>query len=144
MIKKICIILLINFICIPVLAGGIGYIDYEKIINNYKFAEVTKQELDMKSEELKKFLEQKEEEYKLLESPVQKSKFEAQMHEEVIKRENAFNDFVKKREEAVKKRIFSAVEQVRVQKEFDAVLDKESIYSGGTDMTNEVLELLNL
>lgn len=135
---------MIIFVSLPTFAGGVGYVDYEKIIDNYKFAKVTKQELDMKAEELNKFLEQKQEEFKLLESPVQKTKFEAQMHEEILKREEAFNDFVKKREEVVKNRIKNTIEQIRVQKELDAVLDSESVYSGGTDITNDVIQMLNL
>ena len=143
MIKKICIILLVSSISLPIFASGIGYIDYGKIIDNYKFANVTKQELDMKGEELNNFLKQKQEEFKLLETPVQKSKFEEEMHKEVLKREEAFNDFVKKKEETVKKRVYGAIEQVRIQKELDTVLDVDSIYSGGTDITNDVIQLLN-
>ena len=142
--KRICVIFIMLFMSLPVLAGGIGYVDYQKIIDNYKYANITKQELEMKGVELQKFLKQKEEEYSLLESPVQKSKFEEQMHEEVMKREEAFNDFVNKREETVKKRINTAIEQVRIQKELDAVLDVESIYSGGIDITKDVIQILNL
>jgi len=74
--KNLLIILFLQIITLPILAGGIGYIDYDKIVDNYKFANITKQELNMKAEELDNYLKQKNEEFKLLESPVQKNKFE--------------------------------------------------------------------
>jgi len=141
--KKISAILIMILICLPVFAGGIGYIDYEKIIDNYNLAKTTRQELDTKAKELHDYLTQKEEEFNQLESPVQKSKFEMQMQEEVMKRETAFNDFVKKREEAVKQRVKAIVEQVRNEKGLDAVLSEESVYSGGVDITEDVIQQLN-
>ena len=141
--KNILTILLILLISSPVFSSGVGYVDYDKIIENYNYAKTTIQELDTKSNELKKYLLQKEEEYKLLESPVQKNKFETEMKQEVMKRESAFNDFAKKREEVVKQKIMSGIEQVRTEKGLDAVLDSSSIYSGGEDITNAVIEYLN-
>ena len=143
MIKKILIILFLFFISLPAFSSGIGSINYEKIIENYNFAKTTKQELDTKSKELEKYLIQKEEEFKLLESPVQKSKFESEIKAEVLKRETAFNDFINKREEAVKQRVMSAIEQVRKEKNLDAVLDSSSVYSGGEDITQAVIDYLN-
>ena len=141
--KKISAIFVMILICLPVFAGGIGYIDYEKIIDNYNLAKTTRQELDTKAKELHDYLTQKEEEFNQLESPVQKSKFEMQMQEEVMKRESAFNDFVKKREETVKQRIKTVVEQVQNEKGLDAVLSEESVYSGGVDITEDVIQQLN-
>lgn len=143
MIKKLLIVFLMFFVSTPAFSSGIGYINYEKIITNYNFAKTTRQELDTKSKEMEKYLMQKEEEFKLLESPVQKNKFEMEIKAEVMKRETAFNDFVSKREEAVKQRITSAIEHVRTEKNLDAVIDSSSIYSGGEDITNAVIEYLN-
>lgn len=143
MLKKILIIFIMFFISAPAFSGGIGYVDYERIIENYNFAKTTRQELDIKSKELEKYLIQKENEFKLLESPVQKNKFEMEIKEEIMKRETAFNDFVTKREAIVKQRIHSAIEQIRKEKNLDAVIDSSSIYSGGEDITNVVIEYLN-
>jgi len=141
--KNLLIILFLQIITLPILAGGIGYIDYDKIVDNYKFANITKQELNMKAEELDNYLKQKNEEFKLLESPVQKNKFETEMQQEVMKRETAFNDFVKKREEVVKQKILSSIEQVRKEQGLDAVIDSDSVYSGGIDITDIVIQKLN-
>ena len=143
MIKQLIIILAILFITLPVSANDIGYINYNKVLENYNFAKTTKQELSIKAQEIEKYLAQKEEEFQTLESPVQRNKLENEVKAEMEKRENAFNDLVSKREEVVKQKIKTAIDQIRTEKGLSAVIDEGSIYSGGCDVTDSVIELLN-
>lgn len=141
--KKILFILILNFMLSPVFAGGVGYIDYEKVFDNYQFAKNTIREIEAKGDEIQNYLKQKEEEFKKLESPVQKSKFEAQVQEELKVKETAFNDFREKREDAVYKRIHAVTEKIRLEKGLDAILDSRSVFSGGVNITDELIKKLN-
>lgn len=128
---------------LPSYAGGVGYIDYDKVISEYLFAKSTQREIENKGIEIRKYLEQKEAEFKKLETPLQKQKFEASVQTELKTREQAFNDFKLKREEAVYTRIHAVSEKIRVNKELDAILDARSVFSGGVDITDELIKTLN-
>lgn len=141
--KKIFLLLLVIFIIHPSYAGGIGYVDYNKIIKNYNFAKAAIHELDKKSAEIQYFLQSKEEEFSSLESPVQKKKFEEEVQAEIAKRENAFNDFKSKRENLINTKARAAIEKVRIDNNLDAVIDAANVYSGGVDITEKVIFYLN-
>lgn len=143
MYKIITTLFLFIYISIPSYAGGIGFVDYNKIVENYNFAKITFRELDTKAAETRNYLIKKEEEYNQLESPVQKFKFEQEMQDEIKKRESAFNDHKEKREAVIKNRIQEAIDKIREEKGLDAVVDYEVIRSGGTDITDDVIKKLN-
>ena len=72
--KKILILLCLCF-TVPCFAGGVGYINYEKVVQNYQFAKNTLRELEVKSNEIQQYLITKEKEFSQIESAVQKKKF---------------------------------------------------------------------
>ena len=97
----------------------------------------------MKGKEIQQFLINKENEFKKLESPVQKKKFEEQVQIELKARESAFNSFREKREEEVYTRIHAVAEKIRLEKGLDALLDARSVFSGGVDITEILIQKLN-
>lgn len=141
--KKFLLFIISILIAAPAFAGGIGYINYEKVFENYQFAKNTIREIETKGDEIENYLKQKEEEFKKLESPVQKSKFEAEVQTELKTKETAFNDFREKREEAVYNRIHAVTEKIRLEKGLDAILDSRSVFSGGVDITDNLIKVLN-
>ena len=141
--KKFWMFMISILIAAPALAGGVGYINYEKVFDNYQFAKNTVREIENKENEIENYLKQKEEEFKKLESPVQKSKFEAEVQAELKTKETAFNDFREKREEAVYTRIHAVTEKIRLEKGLDAILDSRSVFSGGVDITDSLIKVLN-
>lgn len=144
MIKKFIIFIFVLLFNITyTCAGGVGYVDYNKIVSNYNFAKTAAHELDIKASELQAFLAEKEKEYQQLESPVQKSKFEQEMNSEIQKREKAFNDFKERREFVVKQRIQKTIDKVREEKSLDIIISNENIYSGGIDITDTIIQMLN-
>ena len=56
-------------------AGGVGYIDYVKVIDNYDYAKQATKEVDAKGLEMQQFLVDKEKEYKSLDTPLKKWKY---------------------------------------------------------------------
>jgi Skp family chaperone for outer membrane proteins len=141
--KNILITLLLMTFCMPVFAGGVGYINYEKVILEYQFAKNTAREIETKANEIEKYLEAKEAEFNKLESPVQKNKLEATVRNEMKTKEAAFNDFRNKKEELVYTKIHAVSEKIRLEKGLDAILDRRSVFSGGVDITDELIKKLN-
>ena len=85
----------------------------------------------------------KEEEFNKIESAVQKKKFEDTVRVELKAKEDAFNLFREKREEQVYTRIHAVTEKIRLEKGLDAILDARSVFSGGVDITNDLIQKLN-
>ena len=50
----------------PAFAGGIGYINYQKVQENFPFAQQAIKEVDAKGLELQQYMVDKEKQYKLL------------------------------------------------------------------------------
>ena len=141
--KKFIIILGFMLISAPCFAGGIGYINYEKVAANYSFAKNSLKEIETKAGEIEQFLIAKEAEFKKIESPLQKQKFEETVRAEIQKKEDAFNALREKREEEVYNRIHAVAEKIRLEKNLDILLDAKGVFSGGVDITNELITKLN-
>ena len=99
--KNLFLILVLIMLTLPSLAGGVGYIDYDKVISEYNFAKASLTQIENKAKEIEQYLQDKEEEFSKLESPVQRKKFEDNVRDEMKTKETAFNDFREKREEVI-------------------------------------------
>lgn len=141
--KKIILIISAFILTLPVFAGGVGYINYDRVIQNYQFAKNSLMQIEIKNNEIKQYLMIKEAEFKKLESAVQKQKFETTVQAELRTKEQAFNDFRERKEEEVYNRIHAVSEKIRLEKGLDAIIDARSIFSGGVDITEDLIQRLN-
>ena len=141
--KVIITFIFILFISLPSFAGGVGYINYDKVVQNYQFAKNTLMQIEVKNNEIKQYLMMKENEFNKLESAVQKQKFEVTVQAELRTKEQAFNDFRERKEEEVYNRIHAVSEKIRLEKGLDAIIDARSVFSGGVDITNDLIQKLN-
>ena len=141
--KKTLIILLLNLFVLPTYAGGVGYINYEKFAENYIFAKNSMKEFEVKGSEIKQYLVKKEQEFAKLETPLQKQKFEEKVREELKAKEDAFNKFRETREEEVYNKIHAVAEKIRLEKDLDVLIDARSVFSGGIDITDDLIKKLN-
>ena len=141
--RKILYILLLLIACTPVFADGVGYVNYDRVVENYQYAKSSLREIETKSNEIQQFLINKENEFNKIESAVQKKKFEDTVRIELKAKEDAFNSFREKREEQVYTRIHAVTEKIRLEKGLDAILDARSVFSGGVDITNDLIQKLN-
>ena len=141
--KVIITSIFILFFSLPVFAGGVGYINYDKVVQNYQFAKNTLMQIEVKNNEIKQYLMMKENEFNKLESAVQNQKFEATVQAERRTKEHAFNDFRERKEEEVYNRIHAVSEKIRLEKGLDAIIDARSVFSGGVDITNDLIQKLN-
>ena len=141
--KKTLILLGFLLTISPSFAGGVGYINYEKVAENYYFAKSSMREFETKSNEIKEYLIKKEQEFAKLETPIQKKKFEETVRAELSTKEKAFNNFREKREEEIYNRIHGVAEKVRLEKGLDVLLDARGVFSGGVDITDILIQKLN-
>ena len=81
--KKFLIVIFLFILTLPVKAGGVGYINYDKVVANYQFAKNILAQIETKNNEIKQYLMFKETEFNKLESAVQKQKFEAVVQAEL-------------------------------------------------------------
>ena len=124
-------------------AAGVGYIDYNKVIENFSFAQQAVKEIDSKALEMQQFMVDKEKQYKSLDTPLKKQNFEEQTARELKQREDAYMRLKAQKEEQIYNKIQAAAKQVLVEQRLDAIVDYRVIFVGGTDVTNLVLNKLN-
>ncbi len=123
-------------------AGGIGYIDYVKVIDNYDYAKQVTKEVDAKGLEMQQFLVDKEKEYKSLDTPLKKQTFEEKVAQEFKAKESAYVSLKTKREQEVFTKIKDAAKAVMVEQKLDAVMDVRGVFVGGVDITDSVIAKL--
>ena len=57
--KKLFAILCLLILFSPCYAGGVGYINYEKVASEYQFAKASMREIETKGREIENYLRQK-------------------------------------------------------------------------------------
>ena len=123
-------------------AGGVGYIDYMKVIDNYDYAKQVTKEVDAKGLEMQQYLVDKEKEYKSLDTPLKKQTFEERVSQEFKNKEAAYIALKEKREQEVYNKIKEAAKAVMVEQKLDAVMDARGVFVGGIDITPSVISKL--
>ena len=123
-------------------AGGVGYIDYVKVIDNYEFAKRATKEVDAKGLEMQQYLVDKEKEYKSLDTPLKKQSFEERTAREFKEKEAAYIALKTKREQEVYTKIKEAAKAVMVEQKLDAIMDQSGVFVGGNDITDSVISKL--
>lgn len=123
-------------------AGGVGYIDYAKVIDNFEYAKKATKEVDAKGLEMQQFLVDKEKEYKSLDTPLKKQSFEQKVAQEFKTKETAYITLKNKREQEVYNKIREAAKAVMVEQKLDAIMDQRGVFVGGLDITDMVINKL--
>lgn len=125
-------------------AGGVGYIDYAKVIDNFEFAQRATKEVDAKGLEMQQYLVDKEKEYKSLDTPLKKQAFEQRTAQDFKAREDAYMALRNKREQEVYNKVKEAAKAVMVEQKLDAVMDQRGVFVGGIDITDMVISKLKM
>ena len=125
-------------------AGGVGYIDYTKVIDNYDYAKKAIKEVDAKGLEMQQYLVDKEKEYKSLDTPLKKQSFEQRTAQEFKAKEEAYLALKNKREQEVYTKIREAAKAVMVEHKLDAVMNQAGVFVGGVDITDMVINKLKV
>ncbi len=123
-------------------AAGIGYIDYQKVQDNFPFAQQAIKEIDAKALEMQQYMVDKEKQYKSLDTPLKKQNFEEQTAKEFKLKQDNYMKLKAQKEEQVYNKIQAATKQVLVQQKLDAIVDYRVIFVGGVDISDLVIQKL--
>lgn len=124
-------------------AQTIGYVNYKTVESNYEYAKSAYKEIDTKYLELQQYLMDKEKQYKNIESPINKKNFEDQVQKDFKAKNDEFSKLKMKRAEEVENNILQATKAVAADKKIDVVLDYRVIFTGGVDLSQDVINYLN-
>ena len=123
-------------------AAGVGFINYQKVQENYSFAIQAVKEVDAKGLELQQYMIDKEKQYKTLDTPLKKKNFEDSIAREYKAKEEAFMKLKMTKEEQIYNKIQAATKDVMVEQKLDAILSDRVIFVGGLDVTDLVIQKL--
>ena len=123
-------------------SAEVGYIDYQKVLDNYSAAQQAVKEIDSKSLELQQFMVDKEKQYKSLDTPLKKQNFEAQTAQEFNAKQEALFKLRQTKESQILTQVQTAAKSVMVTQKLDAVLSNQVIFVGGVDITDAVIQKL--
>ena len=120
----------------------VGYLDYQKVLENYPAAQQAVKDIDAKGLELQQYMLEKEKQYKSLDTPLKKQNFETQTATEFNAKQDALMKLRNDKENQIMTQIQSAAKAIMVSQRLDAVLSDQVIFVGGVDITDLVIQKL--
>ena len=120
----------------------IGYIDYQRILENYPAAQQAVKDIDAKGLELQQYMLEKEKQYKNLSTPLQKQNFETQAQNELKAKQESLMKLQRDKETQILNQIQTAAKTVMVNQHLDAIVSDQVVFVGGIDVTNLVIQQL--
>lgn len=123
-------------------AEGIGYIDYQRVVESTPFARDAMKAIDAKALELQQYLVDKEKEYKAIDTPVQKKNFQDKVANDFKAKESAFLKQKVKSEDEIYNKIKETTKTIMVEHKLSAVISDRAVFVGGVDVTNLVIDKL--
>ena len=121
----------------------VGYVNYKQVESNYEYAKNAYKEIDAKYLEIQQFLMDKEKQYKNIESPINKKNFEDEVQKDFKVKNDEFSKFKMKKAQEIETNILNATKAVADKKNIDVVIDYSVIYTGGIDLSEDVILYLN-
>lgn len=120
----------------------VGYLDYQKVLENYPVAQQAVKEIDAKGLELQQYMLEKEKQYKSLDTPLKKQNFETQTATELRTRQDALYKLRTDKETQILNQVQAAAKAVMVAQKLDAILSDQVVFVGGVDVTNLIIQKL--
>lgn len=142
--NKLAAAFLMMLFCTHVFADTVGTVNYRQLISNYSKAKALVRELEDKTSEMQRYLFDKENEFKKIDSAIQRKTFEDQTAKAFAQKQDALEKYRQKKEAEIDTAIDSAIKQVAIENNITTVMDSRVIFYGGVDVTDKVLKKLNL
>ena len=120
----------------------VGFINYQKVLDNYPAAQQAVKDLDAKGLELQQYMLEKEKQYKSFDTPLKKQNFETQTATEFNAKQDALMKLRNDKENQIMTQIQSAAKAIMVSQRLDAVLSAQVIFVGGVDISDLVIQKL--
>jgi Skp family chaperone for outer membrane proteins len=130
------------------LAETIGYVDMGRVYNGYKKAQQVMADIKVKEADLRKmqadYVKQLEESRaQNTSNPVAASQLEKDLNTKLEAKLNEYRDWAAARQKELDDSLDLAIQNTAKAKGISVVLNKQAVYVGGVDMTNDVLAKLN-
>lgn len=123
-------------------SAEVGYLNYQKVLDNYPAAQQAVKEIDAKSLELQQYMVDKEKQYKALDTPLKKQNFETQTATEFNAKQDALYKLRNSRETQIMNQVQDAAKAIMVSQKLDAILSDQVIFVGGVDVTDLIIQKL--
>ena len=123
-------------------SAEVGYLNYQKVLDNYPAAQQAVKEIDAKSLELQQYMVDKEKQYKALDTPLKKQNFETQTATEFNAKQDALYKLRNSRETQIMNQVQDAAKAIMVSQKLDAILSDQVIFVGGIDVTDLIIQKL--
>lgn len=129
-------------------ADTIGTIDYEKLIRSYNKAQMFNDDMKAKEADLEKmqaeFVKQiREAKSKQPNNPVAVDQLQKSLEDKLAAKVNEYRDTQAAKAKSLETSMTTTIEEVARSKNLSVIIAKQSVFVGGTDITNEVLSKLN-
>lgn len=129
-------------------ADTIGTVDYDKLVRSYTKAQLFSDDMKSKEAELEKtraeFVKQiREAKAKQPNNPVAVDQLQKQLEEKLQTQLNTYRSFQESQAKALETEMNDAITGVARAKNLSVILAKQTVFVGGTDITNDVLSRLN-
>ena len=85
----------------------------------------------------------KDKQFKAIESPIQKKTFEEQIQKEFKAKEERIYNLKTQKEKTIRDNVLAASKAIAASKKLDVILDYGVVYAGGVDVTNDIIQYLN-
>ncbi|MBD5401663.1 OmpH family outer membrane protein [bacterium] len=120
----------------------VGFLNYQKVLENYPAAQQAVKEIDAKGLELQQYMLEKEKQYKNLDTPLKKQNFESQTASELKTKQEALYKLRVDKETQIMTQVQNAAKSVMVAQKLDAILADQVIFVGGVDVTDLIIQKL--
>jgi len=124
-------------------ATNIGYIDFKKVGAEYYYAQRVYKDLDNKYLDLQQYSIEVGKQYKTIDSPIAKKNFEEKTQKEFAAKREALEKLQIQKEEDIYNRVMTAARTIANERKLEAIFDKNAVFVGGADITDEVIRRLN-
>jgi len=129
-------------------ADTIGTVDYDKLIRSYNKAQVFQDDMKSKQADLEKmradYIKQiREAKTKQPNNPVAVEQLQKSLEEKLEGKVNEYSNLQESQAKSLENEMNNTIETVAKSKNLSVVLAKQTVFVGGTDITNDVLTRLN-
>lgn len=124
-------------------ADTIAYANFKKIEAEYAYAKTSYKEIDNKVLELQQYVIDRDKQFKAIESPIQKKNFEEKIQKEYKMKEDEVLKLKLQKEDEIYKNIMDATKAVSASKNYAVVLDYRVVFTGGVDISDDIIKYLN-
>lgn len=123
-------------------AAGIGYVDYNKVSTTYSLARKYTAELDAKIVAIENYAKAQQAKANAAKTAAEKKTITDAAVKQVRAKQKEYADTRNKREQELTQKVVAAAEKVRISKNLDIIIKKDSRVTGGIDVTADVLNIL--